>query len=234
MTVQQVKQDRPAVTIALRQDEEEIMEQCRRLHKENGLFTLNDAKVRKYLRLCYARENANATPVIVGVIKNKGRIEASTCLMVSDFYYTDDWHLAELWNFVDEPYRKSHNAEALIEFGKVCSDKMKIPFFTGIITNKQMAGKVRLYRRLLGYPTGAFFIHGAKWTSEPMQDHTDLRRQLKEYAQLCNDSRVSAVVARQKLGPLLREAAEAIAGEDNVWGAAAAPKKLGAQVRGAA
>ena len=147
--------DLPTVMIAVMDDEELILAQCRRLHLENGLFTLNEDKIRNCLRMCYNRVSASQTPVVVGVIKNKdGVIEASTCLMISDFYYTDDWHLAELWNFVDESYRRSRNAEALIEFGKSCSLKMDVPFFTGIITNRQMVGKVRMYRRLLGHPVG--------------------------------------------------------------------------------
>ena len=224
-----MKPDLPAVRIATPKDEPAIMAMCKRLHLENGLFSYDEDKVRAVIRKCYKQEGS-----IVGVIEKNGTIEASTCLMISDFYYTAEWHLAELWNFVDEPYRRSHNAEALIEFGKSCSDKMKVPFFTGIITNRSMAGKVRLYRRSLGYPTGAFFVYNAKWVSEPMQDHSDLRNRLKEFAQLCNDSRVSAVIARQKLGPLLREAAEAISRDDDIWGSTGAPKKSGAQVRGAA
>src|SRR5580698_530928 len=133
--------DLPTVTIARPDQESAIMAMCNRLWEENGLFSYNPEKVRQCLHQCYARKDENATPVIVGVITNEtGQIEASTCLMVSDFYYTDDWHLAELWNFVDEPYRASRNAEALIQFGKSCADTMSVPFFTGIITNKQMAG----------------------------------------------------------------------------------------------
>lgn len=223
----------PEVTIARLEDEDRLMEMCNQLHRENGLFSLNSSKLKVLMRKCYARSDKVATPVIVGVIRNAGTIEASTCLMVSDFYYSDDWHLAELWNYVDPAFRKSHNAEALIEFGKACADKMRIPLITGIITNRQMAGKVRLYRRSFGYPTGAFFVYGAKWVPEPIQDHTVLQQRLKEFAQLCNDRRLSPTDAQKKLAPLLREAAEAIGGEDNIWGSATG-KSAGAQVRGAA
>src|SRR5580698_414857 len=134
--------DLPKVEIAKQSDEAEILAMCRRLWEENGLFSYNEDKVKECLHLCYARKkDEKGAPCIVGVIKgDDGAIQASTCLMVSDFYYTSDWHLAELWNFVDEPYRVSRNAEALIQFGKSCADTMSVPFFTGIITNKQMAG----------------------------------------------------------------------------------------------
>jgi hypothetical protein len=217
--------DLPEVRIAQPQDEAAIMAMCRRLWEENGLFSYNEEKVRDCLHKCYARKSANETPVIVGVIANSdGIIEASTCMMVSDFYYTDDWHLAELWNFVDEPYRKSKDIEALIEFGKGCSLKMNIPYLTGIITNKQMAGKVRKYRRLLGHPAGAFFIYNAPWKSEPMEDHVELRSRLKQVAGVCasNPREVTFSVAQKKIAPLLTEAAEALGSEDNIWGSAKA------------
>lgn len=217
--------DLPEVTIAMPDDEEAIMAMCRRLHAENGLFSFNDDKVRNCLRMCYARTSARQTPVIVGIIKNAdGVIEASTCLMCCDFYYSDDWHLAELWNFVDEPFRRSKNIEALLEYGKSISLKMGIPYFTGIITNKQMAGKVRKYRRLLGHPAGAFFIYNAPWKSEPMEDHFELRNRLKQIAGVCARSprEITFHVAKQKLAPLLAEAADALTSEDNIWGSAKA------------
>lgn len=191
------------------------MAMCRNLHRENGLFSLNEEKVRALLQRCF-----DAKGVIIGLIGPEGGpLVGSICLSISDFYYTDDWHLAELWNYVEPEYRRIHNAEALIEFGKACSDKMQIPFFTGIITNRQMAGKVRLYRRMLGYPTGAFFLYNGNWRSEPLVDHSELRDRLKEFAIMCNDNRVTPTIARKEVGPLLRRANDALADEDNIWGA---------------
>lgn len=156
----------------------------RELHRENGLFTLNEDKVRDCLRRCFRREK-----VIVGVIGAVGKIEASTCIMISDMYYTDDWHLAELWSHVGEDYRRSHNAEALIEYGKKCSEAIGIPLITGIITNKRVAGKVRLYRKVLGYPAGAFFVYNGKWSASveptvedfwrPFENRVETRQRMK-------------------------------------------------------
>lgn len=210
----------PEVTIMTADDRGAVLEMCHRLWEENGLFSFNERKVLEVLDSCLEGSGS-----IVGVIKRDGVIEASTGLSISEFYYTDDWHLAELWNFVDAPYRRSRNAEALIAFGMACSDKMKIPYFTGIITNRQMAGKVRLYRRLLGYPTGAFFVHGAKWKSEPMRDNADLRGRLRRCAEECNGYRMTPRAAAKEVAPLLREAAEALGAEDNIWGGAATPPK---------
>lgn len=195
------------------------MDMCHRLHDENGVFEMVDKKVRYLIQNCIFGVDGKPGNTIVGVIGEPGHIEASICLMIANVYYTNDWHLEEFWNFVDKPYRRSRNAEALIEFAKGCADKMQIPLLTGIITNKQMAGKVRLYRRLLGYPTGAYFLYNAdKWKPEPMEDHNDLRFRLKEYAAKCSDGKVTPSVARRELAPLLAQAVEAIHAEDSLWG----------------
>lgn len=154
------------------------MAMCRELHDENGLFSLNENKVRGHLRRCYDRKGA-----IVGVIGPKGKIEASTCLLISDMHYTDDWHLAELWNHVGRQHRQSRNAEALIAFAKKCSDEIGIPLITGIITNNRVAGKVRLYRQMLGYPAGAFFVYGGKWAEGVKPSEEDFLKPLETRAE---------------------------------------------------
>jgi hypothetical protein len=194
------------------------MGMCRRLHAENGLFSFSDNKVRTIIRHSFA----GTAPYIIGVIGPKspkdGELQASICLMVTDFYYTEDIHLAELWNYVDRPFRKSRNAQALIEFGKSISNPI-LPFFTGIITNQQMAGKVRLYRQMLGNPVGAFFLWNGNWKTDPLEDHAELRHRLKAFADRCatKPRTVTSVVAQQEIAPVLREAAIALA-EDNLWG----------------
>ena len=174
----------PTVRVAQPSDEAEIMEMCRKLHAENGLFSFSEDKVRDYLHRCYNRKGA-----IIGVIGESGNIQASTCLLISEMYYTRDWHLAELWNHVLEQFRASRNAEGLIAFGKKCSEEIGIPFITGIITNTRTAAKVRLYRRILGYPAGAFFVYNGKWNNgnppseedfwKPFETRVQLRKRVR-------------------------------------------------------
>lgn len=168
----------PQVRIATRADEDEVMAMCRALHDENGLFSLNEDKIRDIFRKCYERKGA-----IVGVIGPTGKIEASTCLLISDSYYTSDQHLAELWNHVGKNYRQSRNAEALLLFGKKCSDKIGIPLITGIITNSRVAGKVRLYRQVYGYPAGAFFVVNGRWPDGVSPSEEDFTRPLESRAE---------------------------------------------------
>jgi hypothetical protein len=205
----------PQVRIVTADDEEEVVAMCKRLHEENGLFSLSETRVRECIRRCI-----NAQGTIVAVIGPPGGIEGSICMEMTSFYYTDDLHLSELWNFVDEQHRRSRNAEALIEFGKACALKMQMPFFTGIITNRRLAGKVRLYRRLLGNPVGAYFIFNANWAThpEPMFDHTELRKELKASATKCASGKVRSTADMQKLSTLLSETADTLGHVDNLWG----------------
>lgn len=151
---------------------------CRALHKENGLFSLSEPKIRGYLHLAFARKNA-----FVGVIGSNGKIEASTCLLMDTQYYSDDLCLVELWNHVGKEYRQSRNAEALIRFGMDCQKATGLPLITGIITNDQVAAKVRLYRRLLGYPAGAFFVVGGKWAEGVKPSEDDFLKPLESRAE---------------------------------------------------
>ena len=200
----------PEVRLAAVEDAPAILAMCKRLWEENGLFSLNEDKVAALIQKYYDREG-----VILGVIGPLGKPEASTCLTLADMYYSDDTHLSELWNYVLPEFRQSRNADALVRFGDACAEKMKMIFITGIITNRQMAGKVRLYRRLLGHPAGAFFVRNApQWKAEPLEDYAELKGRLKEYAVICNDKKVTFEMAKKQIGPLLRDAAQAIA---SVW-----------------
>lgn len=203
----------PRVRLATPGDEDDIIAMCRRLHEENGLFSLNEFKVRDCIRRCFNRHGT-----IVGVIGPPGALQGSICMELTNFYYTDDSHLAELWNFVDAPYRQPPgNAEALIEYAKDWSRKLKLPFFTGIITNKQMRAKVRLYRQLLGYPVGAFFLYNGNWKSEPMADFSDLKNRLGAAAHKWASKNKANKDDLQQIASLLSQAAKALASDGNLW-----------------
>lgn len=120
----------------------------------------------------------------VGVIGQKGKIEATACLLMdTSQYYSDDLCLVELWNHVAEPYRNSRNIDSLIKFEKDCSDKTGLTLITGIITNNRVAAKVRKYRQLYGYPAGAFFVYNAKWMEGVKPSEEDFTRPLESRAE---------------------------------------------------
>lgn len=135
-------------------DEPELMDMCRKLHLENGVFSFSERKVRAVLQSAW-----NGQGGIIGVIGQLGKIEGSICLTIGDYFYTDDFNLSELWNFVLPEYRKSTNAKELIRFAVRCSDEIGIPLIIGVLSNERTAAKVGLYKRLLGDPAGGFFLH---------------------------------------------------------------------------
>jgi hypothetical protein len=146
------------VRIATRADADALMAVCRELHGENGLFAMDDEMVRGMLARAFDRRGG-----IIGVIEKDGRIEGSIYILISNFWYSRDNHLEELWSWVRPDCRKSDHAVTLIEFAQTCAKELDLPLVIGVITNRRMAGKVRLYRRKLGYPAGAFFVFNAKW-----------------------------------------------------------------------
>lgn len=204
--------DLPHVRLAVPDDEDDIIAMCRRLHAENGLFTLNEYKVRDCVRRCYNKHGS-----IVGVIGPPGALQGSICMELTTFYYSDDLHIAELWNFVDEPYRRSRNAEALLRYALDWRAKLNLPLFLGIITNKQMRAKVRLYRKLLGSPVGAFFLVGGNWKSEPMADFSDLKTRLSAAAHKWSTVTKASRQDLRDIASLCRQAKEALSSDGNLW-----------------
>lgn len=136
-----------------RSDAPELMAMCRELHTENGIFSMSDQKVWSYLEKAFNRQGA-----VIGVIGTT-HLEASICMIISNFWYSEDWHVEELWNFVRPQHRKTDNAKELIAFGQRCADEIGIPLVIGVMSNERTEAKVRLYRRKLGEPSGAFFVY---------------------------------------------------------------------------
>lgn len=156
------------VRIATQADEPDLLKLCKELHAENGfLFTMNEERVKETLKRAWDRQGG-----IVGVIDGNKEIEGAIFLLFSTIWYTDDWHIEELFNFIRPAYRVSKHAETLIEFAKNCQRGIGLPLMIGVLTNSRMEAKVRLYRRKLDMPAGAFFIYGGDYQNDT--SNTDL------------------------------------------------------------
>lgn len=148
---------------ALVEDEEGVMELCRNLHQENGLFDMDEPLVRSMLHRAFDRRDG-----ILGVIGPPGGpLEASIYLLISRFWYSYRKHLEELWTFVHPDHRRTPHAKSLINFAKTCSDELQIPLNIGILSNERTEAKVRLYERQIGKPAGAFFFYNAQFAGGP-------------------------------------------------------------------
>ncbi|HVT27656.1 MAG TPA: hypothetical protein VHE81_06520 [Lacipirellulaceae bacterium] len=151
--------DHTRVRVADSGDEEALMKLARFLHAENGLFELDEAAVR------YAFRKAVAGPVeqrhgVVGVIGDRDNIEGAIFLEPACLWYTTQPCFQELFSFVYPQFRSSSNSNDLIAFAKHVSDHFNLPLMIGVLSNYRTAAKVRLYRKALGEPAGAFFLHG--------------------------------------------------------------------------
>lgn len=164
----------PPVRVGTRADEADILALCHELHQDNGLFEMENSKVLDMLHRAYDRQGG-----VIGVVDGDGEIAGAIYMTISSMWYRSTEHLEELFNFVRPKYRNTKTAKALMRFAKECSDKTGLPLIIGIVTNKRLEAKVRLYRTELGLPAGAFFIYGIKqWANENFMDHPeDLWRQ---------------------------------------------------------
>jgi len=154
------------VRIAQPSDLPEIQLLYNQLHSENGLMPLDMQEATAMMYRAFRREGG-----ILGVIGEPGDIKAMIFLLIARQWYTKHHHIEELFNFVRPDMRKSKEnyAQRLIEFAKKCSDEIGLPLTIGILTNQRMEGKVRLYQRSLGVPSGAWFVHmppNCKWQNE--------------------------------------------------------------------
>lgn len=153
------------VRIATIEDEPEILRLLVMMHEENGLVGLDIDCARQTFARAFHRQGG-----IIGVVGQPNDIEAIIFLLITRFWYRHDNHLEELLNYVRPDHRRSTHARTLIEFAKKCSDEINIPLVIGVMTNRRVVEKVRLYRRVLGNPAGAFFIHNADWANGDTAD----------------------------------------------------------------
>jgi len=145
------------VRLATPDDEDNIFELLTMMHSENGVFVMDDDKVRDIIR-----NATNGNGGIIGVIEGDKRLEAVICLAIDQYWYTTTYHLIDLFNFVHPDYRKSTRAKSLLSFAKKCSDETKVPLMVGIFSNIRTEAKIKLFERQLP-KAGAFFLYNENY-----------------------------------------------------------------------
>lgn len=138
---------------AVPDDKLEILALCEENWKDNGQFGLSMPKVELMVDKAFNRGGA-----IIGVVGDK-QIEGFLLMLISQFWYTDEFCLEEIQNYVRPNFRKSTHAKDMINFGKRCSDELGIPLIIGVVSNERTRAKMELYRRQLGEPIGGYFRH---------------------------------------------------------------------------
>jgi hypothetical protein len=99
-----------------------------------------------------------------------GDIQGFVLLRIGTMFYSSRQCLEEkcLWVHPDHRTAKGGRARKLLEFTKKCADTLGLPLIIGIMSTKRAAGKVKLYERMFGAPTGAFFLYGAECGSSKL------------------------------------------------------------------
>ena len=147
------KESFSGVRIANKSDENGIYELLTLQHRECGLFPLSSSKVRTQIAY-YANKNNG----LIGVIDGASGIEATVGLSLTQPWYSDDWHLSEMWNFVHPKHRSGTHAVNLINFSKWCADNMTIPLLIVAIENIRTEAKMRMYKRMVP-KSGSLFLY---------------------------------------------------------------------------
>jgi GNAT superfamily N-acetyltransferase len=147
----------PHVRVAVAGDFNDLIRMGREVFAENGLMNLNEDMIR--VGALRAIEGVDS---VVGCIGPVGALEAAIHLSMRHFWYTDQAHLEELWAFVRPEFRKTRNAQALIEFAKNLAVELKRPLLIGVLSSHRTEAKVKMYRRKLGAPSGAYFLFNAE------------------------------------------------------------------------
>jgi hypothetical protein len=93
-----------------------------------------------------------------------GEIQGFVLLRIGTMFYSSRQCLEEkcLWVHPDHRAAKGGRAKKLLDFTKKAADTLKLPLIIGIMSTQRAKGKVALYTRTFGEPTGAFFLYGAE------------------------------------------------------------------------
>lgn len=147
----------PVVRLAVSADAPSIYRMCQMLHEENGQASWCEDKIRGSIGGALAGKKA-----IIGVIGPIGAPVAMIHLHLGSMWYSDDIHLEDRGTFVHPDHRRSSYAKDLIDFAKDAAEKLGMPLIMGIASTKRTEQKIRLCRRRLGPPLGAYFIWNGK------------------------------------------------------------------------
>lgn len=140
-------------------DLDEMMELALMATEENAFSTVNPQKLLHEIYPALIQHFG-----IVGIVGEPGGIiEGAVLLRIGSVWYSDEHVLEEKAIFVHPDYRsaKGGRAARLCEFSKQTAEALGIPLTIGVLSSERTAAKIRMYRRLLGEPSGAYWLYGA-------------------------------------------------------------------------
>lgn len=139
------------IRIADASDRSSVIDLCCRLHAENGVHPLALPKVARLVDRGLARDKA-----VLPVIGDRDDLRAMMLLILDEVYYSDDYWLAEIWNYVRPDSRRSAYGRQLLRFAMECADRSGLELMVSIVSNDRLDAKLRMYERFLGAAGGVF------------------------------------------------------------------------------
>jgi len=156
------------IRIGTAEDIHEMMDIAMNASEENGFIKASQNKMLQELWSAL-----NLHDGLMGIIGLPGqRAEGAILLRIGEMWYSDDKVLEEKAIFIRPEFRaaKGGRARRLCEFSKTVADTLGIPLIIGVLSNHRTEGKVRLYERQFGKPSGAFFLYGASTVKTAHQE----------------------------------------------------------------
>lgn len=142
------------------QDVDEVMRLAIAASDENGFLPADPRKLLEGIWPALNRDHG----LCAAIGRKGGAIEGVILLNVGQMWYSRSPIVEERAIFIDPDYRsaKGGRAARLAEYAKSVADGLELPLVIGVLSNERTRAKVRMYGRIFGEPSGAFFIYGAK------------------------------------------------------------------------
>jgi hypothetical protein len=148
------------VWVGTPEDVYDIMELALAACNENGFVQPNPERLLGEIWPALNRDKG-----IVGIVGVPGqKPQGAILLRIGNIWYSDEAILEERAVFIHPDFRavKGGRARKLCEFGKKVADELGIPLTIGVLSNHRTEGKIRMYERIFGKASGAYFLYGVR------------------------------------------------------------------------
>ena len=157
------------IRLATTDDMEEVMRLAIAASEDNSFIPANPALLAREIwpALC---QDHGLCPVIG---PPGGAIEGLALLRIGAMWYSDYIVVEEKAVYVYPEFRsaKGGRARKLCEYSKHVAEELGLPLLIGVLSNERTAGKVKLYQRMFGPPSGAFWLIGATTGGHKVTEH---------------------------------------------------------------
>lgn len=139
------------VNFATTEDEDGLWQLLLGLHRENGIFEVDEERVREFIQTATRRQGG-----VIGLIRGPEGLEGTIGMCLDQWWYTLDWCLSERWCYVHHDHRRTSHAQKLIAWAKGCAESLGVPLQMGIMSTKDTEAKERLYGRKMSRVGGLY------------------------------------------------------------------------------